>query len=122
MRRGLGPHSTGESEYFFLTLRGDGFARIMIANMSSSRGIRYWVDPGSSRAQVLQLYPNANNELMDWHKWTLRWNGVDVRVYLDDAQLGPVFGFKGRPTLAIADGYDDGVRNFKGQWRDFSHK
>lgn len=110
-----GTNHDGGYEYIFLTLRGEDFDRFLLFNTGGDRGIRTFNEPPGKL-----YFEIVDNNLPDAHTWKVKWGGGVIRVYLDGQELEKATAeFHGRPTKAIAGGYENASRNFWGQWRNF---
>ena len=109
-----GRNGDGGWEYIFLTLRGNGFDRVLLYQVGGGRkqiraridGPDYWVENNL-----------RSDNLPGEHAWLLDWAGGRLRVYLDGKQIVDR-PFRGQPTRAIVGGYDSAGRDWRGQHRD----
>lgn len=112
------PSPNGDWEYIFLTLRGDGFHRILLLQAGGKgRAIRYVVEGGGTKTMRMEI---ASDNLPDWHTWKVQWNGSELKIFLDGNQIGRTEKFNGVPKTVWAGGYPccGGKRNFLGKWRN----
>ncbi|MBT3784222.1 DUF4214 domain-containing protein [bacterium] len=112
------PSPNGDWEYIFLTLRGEGFHRILLLHAGGNgRAIRYVVEGGGTKAMRMEI---ASDNLPDWHTWKVQWTGSEVKIFLDGNQIGRTEKFSGKPNRVWAGGYPccGGKRNFLGKWRN----
>ena len=116
------PSINGDWEYIFLTLKGEGFGRILLLHAGGNgRAIRYVVEGGGTDTMRMEI---ASDNLPGWHTWKVTWGGGQLKFFLDGRQIGRTETFTGKPNQAWAGGYPccGGKRNFLGKWRNFSAK
>lgn len=110
------PTINGDGEYIFLTLRGEGFRRLLLIHASGNgRAVRYGLNCKEIDTLRMEV---ASDHLPDWHKWAVKWGGGKISVYLDGRQLGEE-RFSGIPSYCIVGGNENAKRNFLGTWRNF---
>lgn len=111
-----GRNDNGGWEYIFLTLRGNGFDRVILYQVGGGRdAIRYLIGGPEPFTQN-----NATRDnLPGVHRWSVSWSGGTITIRLDGRTLGS-HPFSGRPTKAIIGGYDSRGRDFRGEWRNAS--
>ncbi|MFC1744953.1 DUF4214 domain-containing protein [Candidatus Riflebacteria bacterium] len=107
--------ANGDWEYIFLTMRGDGFRRILLLHAGGrGRAIRAVNQPhGSMQMEI------ASDNLPDWHEWRVEWLPGQIKYFLDGRQIGRTEKFNGKPTRCIVGGNENSRRNFLGEWRNF---
>ncbi len=115
-----GPNKDGGWEYIFLSLFGKGFNRVLLFHAGGGgRKTRYYIEHRSKSDAVHRLEVATDN-LPGWHRWTVKWENRQIKFFLDGRQIGHTEVFKGVPTRAIAGGYTDSRRDFRGRWRNFA--
>lgn len=114
------PCKNGDWEYIFATMRGENMKRFLLLHAGGGgRAIRYVLQGGGTDTMRMEV---ASDNLPTWHRWTIKWGGGTMQVFLDGKQIGPTEKFNGRPSTILVGGNENGRRNFLGKWRNFSIK
>ena len=114
------PCINGDWEYIFATMRGENMKRFLLLPAGGGgRAIRNVLQGGGTDTMRMEV---ASDNLPTWHRWTIKWGGGTMQVFLDGKQIGPTEKFNGRPSTILVGGNENGRRNFLGKWRNFSIK